>query len=1100
MIGTLNLSGSNIIFPSGVAKNGITLSGNTFELWGTLIHDTTIQQSGSTIAFMWGNIGIGTLSPNAKLDVQGSVYVGNGWTFYNPDGWDKVIDVFGWNSRIASRTNTIITNLFSNDAGFWGSLPGGGVGTSSNHAFSIISSGSVRMTFTSTGGIGIGTTAPDANLDIVGTLRFDDGKQGTWNILISDDYGNASWQIPQYALGWSFWGLYGNDETIAGTHFIGTVDDQDLVFRTNNTEKMRISQTGRLEFSNTSGDATNMFVGLDTGNESLTGASNIGFWVYTLTSLTNGSMNTAVGGKALYFTTSGSYNTALGNQAMYQNRNGNSNTAIGQNALYANVSGSYNTAVGEEAGFSLEVGSYNTAIGKNALRNTTFGSYNTALGLQSLYQNSTGSYNTAIGKDALVSNTAWSFNIALGNQAGYDYNDTTGAVWSGGNIFIGYNTARGLVTWWRNTIIGSSIIGLDPDLSDNIILADGQGRRRINVNQNGDISLFSADPGTLGNLQILQAASGDIRNRIVYGNDGSTSKFALGMNQWGSIIDQMVLDSNGNLGIGTAAPSAKLDVQWSMYVGNGWTLANADGWDRVLDVFGYHSRIATRTNNVTTNLFSNDSWFWGALGGGGVGTTTNHPFSIVSNANVRMAFLANGNIWVGTNTPTEAFEINGTTRINSSLKIMPAWSGNDALRIQPGDDLNPTYNLITVGNSTWTAYPFRVTKRWDILNSGVLTVSGTGASSFVGDLGIGTTTPSYKLHVNGTAAGTSWTNTSDSRFKTNIVSLSGGLDIIQQLTPVSYIWNALGKEHGGDSTALQYGFIAQDVETILPDIVHTDNEWYKSIDYIKVVPFLTKSIQELNEKKVDSGNFVALSGSLATQSLALSQIQSTLSGMTASGVNSSAFGISSEDQTILDHMVGTLDTVLIHAKTTFTEMVTFVEKVVFSAETVFEKSITVAEGDTAGTAIIQAGEKNVHISFHHPYTIIPKIVTTADTFTPYRIINKTEAWFTIETAVPVDTHVAFDWIALSTKWWVGASATTQNPASQTSSWTVENPVQSGSWIESSPSSWTSLVEEVPVGETSSGTIQMTTEVITIENETGSGETLSGSTLSGSIQE
>ena len=55
-------------------------------------------------------------------------------------------------------------------------------------------------------------------------------------VLTSDATGNASWQV----VASSGWGLSGNAGTNPLTQFIGTTDNQDLVFKTNNIEKFRI--------------------------------------------------------------------------------------------------------------------------------------------------------------------------------------------------------------------------------------------------------------------------------------------------------------------------------------------------------------------------------------------------------------------------------------------------------------------------------------------------------------------------------------------------------------------------------------------------------------------------------------------------------------------------------------------------------------------------------------------------------------------------------------------------------------------------------------------------------------------------------------------
>jgi hypothetical protein len=90
---------------------------------------------------------------------------------------------------------------------------------------------------------------------------------------------------------------------------------------------------------------------------------------------------------------------------------------------------------------------------------------------------------------------------------------------------------------------------------------------------------------------------------------------------------------------------------------------------------------------------------------------------------------------------------------------------------------------------------------------------------------------------------------SDERLKKNVKNLENSLDIIEQLRPVSYTWKE-GMGRGDD-----FGLIAQEVEKILPELIHeTDlifqnsDETYKTLSYERLVPFLIKSIQELNNK------------------------------------------------------------------------------------------------------------------------------------------------------------------------------------------------------------------------------------------------------------
>lgn len=87
--------------------------------------------------------------------------------------------------------------------------------------------------YLSGGSFGIGNTAPAATLDVTGTFKLADGTQSAGRVLTSDANGNASW-VAASALG--TWSTTGNAATSAGTNFIGTTDAVDLVVKANNYE------------------------------------------------------------------------------------------------------------------------------------------------------------------------------------------------------------------------------------------------------------------------------------------------------------------------------------------------------------------------------------------------------------------------------------------------------------------------------------------------------------------------------------------------------------------------------------------------------------------------------------------------------------------------------------------------------------------------------------------------------------------------------------------------------------------------------------------------------------------------------------------------
>lgn len=95
---------------------------------------------------------------------------------------------------------------------------------------------------------------------------------------------------------------------------------------------------------------------------------------------------------------------------------------------------------------------------------------------------------------------------------------------------------------------------------------------------------------------------------------------------------------------------------------------------------------------------------------------------------------------------------------------------------------------------------------------------------------------------------------SDIRLKENISSVVSALPTIDKLNPVTYNWNSTAKELNNMKTdGLEYGLIAQELEEVLPELVHPLYSNYKAIDYIKLIPLLIKGIQELNKKIKDHG-------------------------------------------------------------------------------------------------------------------------------------------------------------------------------------------------------------------------------------------------------
>ncbi len=229
------------------------------------------------------------------------------------------------------------------------------------------------------------------------------------------------------------------------------------------------------------------------------------------------------------------------------------------NAGNTSLTGVFNMGFGDGALGSLTSGTENYALGINAMNKDTTGSANVAISINSLFTNVSGTGNTTIGYNSLKNDTA-GFNSAIGYFTGYDV--TTGD----NNTFVGENTGRGVTTGRANTVIGAQVTGLAAGLANNIIIADGDGNQRINVNGSGNVGIGTTTPGALLSIQgstgdILEVATSS--GAMIGGYDSDGHRFSSGpapaVSTCGTGSPTIVGDDNGGVvTTGTAATACTI--------------------------------------------------------------------------------------------------------------------------------------------------------------------------------------------------------------------------------------------------------------------------------------------------------------------------------------------------------------------------------------------------------------------------------------------------------------------------------------------------------------------------------------------------------------
>ena len=97
---------------------------------------------------------------------------------------------------------------------------------------------------------------------------------------------------------------------------------------------------------------------------------------------------------------------------------------------------------------------------------------------------------------------------------------------------------------------------------------------------------------------------------------------------------------------------------------------------------------------------------------------------------------------------------------------------------------------------------------------------------------------------------------SDRRFKENITPIISALDLVTKLQGVTFTWNRPAFPARNFPAGKEIGLIAQDVEPVIPEVVSTDAQGYKSITYDKLTALLIEAVKELKQKNSSQDSLI----------------------------------------------------------------------------------------------------------------------------------------------------------------------------------------------------------------------------------------------------
>jgi len=385
------------------------------------------------------------------------------------------------------------------------------------------SSDSNQFLVRATGGVGINTTNPTATLDVAGTVRA-----ATIELTTSTTISNFNADLLDGLEGWAFWSITGNTGTLAGTHFLGTADNQPLELKANRQRVLRLEpdtngapnviggaplnvvDPGIMGATIGGGGATNSFSPYLPGGQ-LPGINRVSAHFGTVAgggenTIERDAIGAAVGGglynqtasNAVVAAISGGALNVIGTNANGGTIGGGYQNSIGMNAYQAAIGGgSNNTVQAWAAGSTIGGGALNS-IRTSAGLSTIAGGYSNQIDQAAFSSVIGGGERNLIQHDAVQSTIA-------GGAANTVWNNTFYAAIPGGynnEVAASYGFAAGRRA---KAYHAGSFVWADSQNSDFASTANNQ----FSVRADGGLSLVGGSSGLNGAACRIESTAGN---------------------------------------------------------------------------------------------------------------------------------------------------------------------------------------------------------------------------------------------------------------------------------------------------------------------------------------------------------------------------------------------------------------------------------------------------------------------------------------------------------------------------------------------------------------------------------------------------------------
>jgi hypothetical protein len=571
------------------------------------------------------------------------------------------------------------------------------------------------------------------------------------------------------------------------------------------------------------------FLGALAGYRDSLAANSTCIGAYSGQNNTVGDFNTFVGAFSGNKNTYGGNNNFFGVKAGYNTVNGSSNVAMGNNAMYTNKNGGGNVFIGNFSGQN-DTASYNTGVGINALYTNTKGDANVALGAQALKTNTIGRRNTATGDSSLFNNTTGNYNTASGYGSGLSV--TSGS----SNTFLGYNANTSGTN--AATLTNATAIGSNANVTTNNNMILGDNNTNIGIGLSGNASgpqnklEINAASANLSGLRFRQLTSGSTPGT----NPGSG---VLALNSSGDVVYVSGTSGGtfGNICGGTQVPLAN---NWEVPLGGHSFIFSGQNASDLLGI-GISGCSPIGKLDLLYNTGSPVAYNASSFGIHAI------------NSNTGASLISTGSLIYGVYGEASASESsNSIYHYGGAFK---ATNSYDAVGVSAVAVANPG-NLFT--SKCYGGYFNASSSAASTVYGVYATVSG-GSTMYAGYF-------NGDVYVNGPNSGMGYLTVSDKQFKTQINTISNPTDIIKKLQPKSYYYDTANTNGMRFFSEKQYGFLAQDLQQVLPEMVHTVTKpedvdadgkvitasvTHLTVNYNGFIALLTAAMQQ-QQTKVDS--------------------------------------------------------------------------------------------------------------------------------------------------------------------------------------------------------------------------------------------------------